>query len=121
MKRREKLKVCKLNLHDITVNIGRFSSINNKCCKIIVSMNAVITDSDYALEINKRISNALSFDNVKVITSFDLNTITGEYTITVEYNDYSNSEFASLDAFTVLEGDDNILYFKNAIDVFIKD
>lgn len=121
MKRREKLKICKLNLHSITPNIGRFRTVDNKCSKIIVSMDAIITDSDYALAINKEISNALSFDDVKVVVSFDLDTISMEYTIIVEYTNYNSSESASLNAFVVLEGDDNILYFKNAVDVFIKD
>lgn len=115
MKRREKLKICKLNLHNTIADIRKFTIIDGKYYAIVVSMDAIITNPDYASSICEGISNALSFDNAEVVVSFDLNTII------VEYPNCTISKFASLDVDSVLEGDDNILYFKNIINVFIKD
>lgn len=117
MKRREKLKVCKLNVHDTVLKITKVERANTECYKIIVEMDAIITDSNYAIAISEGISNTLSFDNdgIEVVTSFNKNVMI------VEYTDYSNSEFSKLDVDVINENGDNVLYFKNVVNVFVKD
>lgn len=116
MKRREKLKSCKLNLHNTIVDITKLKASNGNCYKIIVIMNVIIDDYDYAKSISIQIAKALSFKEYAIVVASFYGNI-----LTISFVEYSVAAFASLDVDSVLEGDDNILYFKNVVNVFIKD
>lgn len=114
MKRVKKSKVCKLNLRDSIITIVRVGNTEG-CYKIIVKFNTIIVDDNLALDISQYITDGLSYRNVKVTTKVCKNKIT------IEYTDYDNTEFASLDAKIVNDNGDNILLVENVVNVFIKD
>lgn len=114
MKRVKKSKVCKVNLRDSIITIVRVGNTEG-CYKIIVKFNTIITDSNIASDISQYITDRLTYRNVEVTTEVCRNKIT------IEYNDYDNTEFASLDAKVVDNNGDNILLVENVVNVFVKD
>lgn len=114
MKRVKKSKVCKVNLNDSIITIVRVGNTEG-CYKIIVKINTIIADDNLASNISQYITDRLTYRNVEVTTEVYKNRIT------IEYSDYYNTEFASLNAKVVNDNGNNILLVENVVNVFIKD
>ena len=116
----EKLKVIKrirnyeFNLGNVTVDIIKAGN-NGRYHRIILKLDAIITDDNLIARLVDDISNMLSYYDVNIATNISKNSLIVEYF----YSD--DAQFASLDARVTYNEEGTKVYFENVVNVIVRD
>ena len=115
MKKRELLKVCKIELGNIKGNITKCSlrRVNDNCDKLVIEFDSTFIDDMVAGLVAKDIANKLSNKYV------DVNATAIDNKIYVNFNNYDVAKFAKLDAEYVSNKEGRFVILKSITNVIL--
>lgn len=115
MKKRELLKICKIELGDIEGNITKYSvrHINDNCDKLVIEFDSIFINDMVASSVAKNIMDKLSNEYV------DVNATAIDNKICVNFNNYDVAKFARLDAEYVSNKEGRFMILKSVTNVIL--